>query len=135
MKENLLQLLENSRTYTLRIADAMPENKYESKPAEGVWNFRELLSHLAYGITWWESNSIKGVKMDWNPPEPAKTAKAAKQAVDRAYDSLKETVTKAKADDQLFSGFHATLDHITHHRGQATIYLRSQGITPPDYMY
>ena len=47
MKENLLQLLENSRTYTLRIADAMTENKYETKPADGVWNFRELLRHLA----------------------------------------------------------------------------------------
>jgi uncharacterized damage-inducible protein DinB len=25
------------------------------------------------------------------------------------------------------------LDHVAHHRGQAIVYLRLKGITPPDY--
>jgi uncharacterized damage-inducible protein DinB len=44
-------------------------------------------------------------------------------------------VNTQKLTDKAVQGFHATIDHITHHRGQAVIYLRSNGITPPEYTY
>jgi uncharacterized damage-inducible protein DinB len=37
--------------------------------------------------------------------------------------------------DSVVKGFQATIDHITHHRGQAVLHLRGQGITPPEYVY
>ncbi|MCI0750457.1 MAG: hypothetical protein L0Y35_01335 [Flammeovirgaceae bacterium] len=51
------------------------------------------------------------------------------------YDSLKETIQKINLTEQTMMGFYATLDHITHHRGQAVFYLRAQHIAPPEYMY
>lgn len=74
MKETLLSTLENSRNYTLAVAEAMPESSYNFKPAGGGWNFRELMHHIAYGIQWWEENYIKGNEITWDQP-PAKTAK------------------------------------------------------------
>ncbi|PWT75244.1 MAG: hypothetical protein C5B59_09450 [Bacteroidetes bacterium] len=135
MKENLLTTLENSRTYTMQVAESMPAEAYSFKPMGAAWEYRELLHHLAYGIQWWEDNYVKGKKTDWNPAPAKGKKKEIMDSIQNAYDSLRETVMDSKESQHLFAGFHATLDHITHHRGQATIYLRCKGITPPEYTY
>jgi len=135
MKEHLSTVLENSKNYTLAVANLMTETNYEFKPAGEVWNFRELLHHIAYGIEWWGDNYIKDNKTEWNQPPAKATKKEVVDYLNKAYASLKETISKGKLSGEAVRGFHATMDHITHHRGQATIYLRCKGITPPAYVY
>ncbi|HEX4851131.1 MAG TPA: DinB family protein [Puia sp.] len=135
MKENLLSTLENSRTYTIQVADSMPAEGYDFKPVGAAWEYRELLHHIAYGIRWWEDNFVKGVKTDWNPPSANGKKKEIIDSIQQAYDSLRESIMGSQDNQALAAGFHATLDHITHHRGQATLYLRCKGITPPEYSY
>jgi uncharacterized damage-inducible protein DinB len=135
MKKQLLATLDKSKHYTDGVANAMPADSYDFKPAEDVWTFGELLSHIAYGIHWWENNFIKGNKEDWNPPAPAVGKKAVLAVLDKAYAALEKTVNGIGANEEAVAGFHATLDHITHHRGQATVYLRCKGVTPPEYEY
>lgn len=133
MKETLLKTLETSRQYTLAVAEAMPEKNYHFKPVDTIWNFGELIDHIAYGIGWWEDNFIKGRKTDWAPAAAKVKKKEVLDYLRSAYDSLAATMSKATCTEKEVDGFHATLDHITHHRGQATVYLRCQGITPPEY--
>ena len=135
MKEELSALLDHSKNYTMAVADAMPETGYAFKPAESVWNFGELMHHIGYGIHWWEENYVKGKKMDWDPPAAPGNKKEITRYLQEAYHSLQETINTQKLDDNAMAGFHATLDHITHHRGQATIYLRCKSIAPPEYVY
>lgn len=135
MKEQLLSTLENSRNYTLAVADAMPEKNYGFKPVDTVWSFGELLNHIAYGIEWWENNYIKGKKTEWAPPAVKTKKKEIINLLGAAYDTLRETVNSAKLNDDAIKGFHATVDHVTHHRGQAVTYLRCEGIVPPEYSY
>jgi uncharacterized damage-inducible protein DinB len=135
MKENLLSLLENSRGYTLAVAEAMPVKSDNFKPAADVWSFREQLHHIAYGIEWWKDNYVKGIKTSWEPPATSKSRKEAIAYLNQAYDSLKDAVSKATMSDDRVKGFFATLDHITHHRGQVIVYLRCNGITAPEYTY
>jgi uncharacterized damage-inducible protein DinB len=135
MKEQLLATLENSRTYTFAVAESMPEKEYNFKPADSVWNFRELLHHIAYGIEWWQDNFIKDNKTEWDQPAAKANKKEVLDYLNQAYASLKDTVCKGKLSADAVNGFHSTIDHITHHRGQATIYLRCKGITPPAYVY
>jgi uncharacterized damage-inducible protein DinB len=135
MKEFLITTLENSRTYTLAVAELMPEKEYEFKPVDSIWNFRELLHHIAYGIEWWESNFIKGKNVEWSQPPAKATKKEVIAYLNKAYASVKETISQGKPSNDAIKGFHATMDHITHHRGQATVYLRCKGITPPAYTY
>jgi hypothetical protein len=47
MEERLLLTLENSRIYTLQVAEAMPETSYDFKPTGAGWNFGELVDHIA----------------------------------------------------------------------------------------
>jgi uncharacterized damage-inducible protein DinB len=135
MKEYLSATLENSKTYTLAVAELMPEKDYNYKPVDDVWNFRELLHHIAYGIEWWEDNYIKDKKTEWDQPSAKANKKEVIAYLNKAYASLKDTISKGKLSNEAVNGFHATLDHITHHRGQATIFLRCKGITPPAYNY
>ena len=135
MKEQLLTTLENSRVYTLAVAEAMPEKFYDSKPAETVWSFKELLHHVAYGIEWWNDNNVKKVKTDWNPPPTKKDKAQVIEYLNRAYNTLKTTVENLNLNDTLILGFSSTIDHITHHRGQAVTYLRCKGIAAPEYTF
>ncbi|MEV4884703.1 DinB family protein [Chitinophaga ginsengisegetis] len=136
MKTQLLTTLENAKNYTLSVAEAMPEKGYPFKPTPAVWTFGELLHHIGYGIGWWEENYIKQRPSDWNPPAPTTTRKAATIAyLNQAFDALKENMENTPLSDQVVAGFYATIDHVTHHRGQATVYLRNQGIIPPEYVY
>ena len=135
MKDQLLATLENSRNYTLAVAEAMPETTYNFRPQGGGWNFKELLHHIAYGIHWWEKNYINKQETPWEQP-PVKSSKIEViQFLNTTYDSLKTTVANNTLKNDAVQGFHATLDHITHHRGQAVTYLRCNGITPPEYTY
>ena len=134
-REGLVTLLENSRSYTIAVAEAMPLNLDNYKPATGVWSFKEQLHHIAYGIEWWKDNYVKGIKTAWAPPPTSNGRKEVLTYLNQAYDSLKETLMGEPLNDDRVKGFHATLDHITHHRGQCIVYLRINGITPPDYTY
>jgi uncharacterized damage-inducible protein DinB len=135
MKENLLTLLENSRGYTLAVAEAMPQDLDNFKPANDVWSFREQLHHIAYGIEWWKDNYVNGIKTPWAPPATSKSMKAVLAYMNKAYDSLKEVLTKTPMNEDQIKGFYAALDHVTHHRGQCITYLRCNGITAPAYTY
>jgi uncharacterized damage-inducible protein DinB len=135
MKEQLLATLENSCQYTLAVAEAMPDNAWQFKPVDTVWNFGELLHHIAYGIYWWEENYVKANKVDWDPPVLKGGKKEVMVYLEKSYASLKSTINNKEATGQVITGFYSTLDHITHHRGQAVLHLRLKGITPPEYMY
>jgi len=135
MKEQLLKLVETSKKYTLDVAQAMPSEKYDTGPVEGVWNFRELLHHVAYGIKWWESNYVRGVELDWKPTATSKDKKEVISYLESSFNSLEYAIKDLAMDEGGVKGVYATLDHVTHHRGQAVLHLRGQGVEPPEYVY
>lgn len=135
MKERLLSILEKSRNYTLAVADAMPENAFNTRLLNDSWEFGDLLNHIAYGIQWWDSNVIKNIKTDWIEPATPGNKQAILKYLGESYDMLRQTVDKSEISDDLMYGFNATLDHVTHHRGQAVLFLRHNKITPPGYDY
>jgi uncharacterized damage-inducible protein DinB len=135
MKEQLSATLERSRGYTFQVAASMPEPGYSFRPTGAAWSFGELLQHIAYGIEWWDDNFIKGKKTDWAPPSAMTDKSGVQKALVHSYEGLTETMARLPLTDEVLAGFHATLDHITHHRGQAVLYLRCNGIEPPEYTY
>lgn len=135
MEAILLTRLENSRNYTIGVAEIMPESKYDFKPTPEVWSFKELLHHIAYGIQWWQENYVNGMETPWDPPTTKSSKKEVIGFLIQAFDSLKATMKSRSLTADQVKGFYATLDHITHHRGQAVTYLRCNSINPPAYIY
>ena len=135
MNKELSATLNNSKEYTMAVAAAMPESGYSFKPTDAVMDFGTLLQHIAYGIEWWEANYVKGVKTDWAPPAETNDRKKVNDYLQKVYDALAKTVSSTKLNEDAVRGFYATLDHITHHRGQAITYLRCKNIEAPEYRY
>lgn len=134
-KAQLLATLENSRDYTLKVAAAMPQEAYLSTPVSGSWNFGELLNHIAYSIGWWQENYVKSIESPWDPPETGNSKDEVMHRLEEAYASLNIVISGSDLSEAAIHGFYTTLDHITHHRGQAILYLRHKGIEPPEYSY
>ena len=135
MKAQLLTTIENSMGYTLAVAEAMPEDRYDFRPATSVFNFLELMNHITYGIKWYSENSIQKIETPWEPPAPHKTKEATIKSLEQSFVALKKGLNGIVLDEERIHGVNTTLDHISHHRGQATTYLRCNDIKPADYIY
>lgn len=129
---------------SVTVARAMPANQYSFRPHPESMTFGELMMHIAST----NYSFCAGLK-DANPP-----ADPAVKATDRdgvvkflsdSFDYCSEIIPKL-SEEQL-SQMHNSPDgrlpgrevllamyiHIAHHRGQAEIYLRDNGIKPPSY--
>ncbi|HTF19637.1 MAG TPA: DinB family protein [Chryseolinea sp.] len=134
MKAQLLKIIHDSRQYTLSVAEALSQKDYGTSMAKGTMSFGELMNHIAYGIHWWETSFVNGKEIEWSPPAAKSSKKEVIALLSGAFDSLEKSVQKGTDQDQLLVAVWATLDHVTHHRGQAVVHLRKHGIAPPEYV-
>jgi len=127
---------------SVAVAEAMPAEKYGFKPHPESMTFAELMSHIAST----NYQFCAGLK-DVDPPTlPSPTEKTT--VVKFLGDSFQycmgiiENLTEAQlstlhnSPDGRMPGREVLLAmyiHVAHHRGQAEIYLRDNGIKPPAY--
>jgi uncharacterized damage-inducible protein DinB len=138
---------QRAKEYSIKFAEAMPEEHYNFKPTPEIMSFGEQVVHTA-GASFWFASKIIG------EPSPAKEFKAEGKSkaqiiehlkksfdyVEKALNGLKdsevESVIPLFGDLKLSKAqtFMTIRDHTTHHRGQMVIYLRLKGIKPPQYV-
>ena len=148
--EEFLEEVRKSRGYTIECAMAMPEDKYNFRPVPEVRSFGQQLVHIAEAngsIMEWHVEAKK--KPSWPYSGDGKERVTSKADVIAQLNASYEYVEKGLSymtDDKLrdqvktkdgeFSkqwGLNLILNHATHHRGQIVVYLRLNGITPPEY--
>ena len=145
VKGTVLKHLKTSRDFTLKVADQMPEADYGFKLTPPQMSFGEQMVHLAQGAEYFLSPFF-GEKP--NPGKPATMSKTDVVAfVRKSFDSSIERVSKLtpdqisksyKSEEGTMSGLDmlmGLLDHTTHHRASAEMYLRAKGITPAEYQF
>lgn len=141
----VLKHLKTSRDFTLKVADQMPEPAYDFKLTPPQMSFAGQLVHLSQAFDEYLSPFF-GEK-----PNPAKPASMSKKDViafvRKSFDSSIEKVSKLtpaqlsktyNSEEGTMSGLEllmAMLDHTTHHRASAEMYLRAKGITPVEYEF
>jgi uncharacterized damage-inducible protein DinB len=143
IKPTILKHLKTSRDFTLKVAEAMPEADYGFKLTPTQMSFGAQLTHIAQGFTYFLS-PFTGQKP--NPAKPASESKAdviafIKSSYDQAIDGVSkltpEQLSKTyKSEEGSETGLEllmGMLDHATHHRASAEMYLRAKGIKPPEY--
>lgn len=128
---------------SIQVAEAMPESQYSYKPHPDSMTFGELMSHIATT----NFQFCAGLADASAPqlPSPADKQGIVKFLTDSfgycakvipAATESSLTATHNSPDGRL-SGRELLLAmfvHTAHHRGQAEIYLRNNGIRPPSYM-
>ncbi|KQC29394.1 DinB family protein [Flagellimonas eckloniae] len=146
-----LERFENSKKYLIKVADAMPEDKYNFRPTQESLSFAENLLHIGYAMDWHTQSLLGGRESrDWNTDTRYKVASKSKKEIIKVVDkTFHETISFIKQfditefDEKLdYFGLNRTkrqillllANHITHHRGQILVYLRLNQLVPPRYV-
>ena len=145
LQANVVKHLTTSRDFTLKVADAMPASDYGFKLTPPQMSFAGQMIHLSQGLSYFLS-PFSGQKAA--PGKPKSESKEDVMAfVRQSFDDAIATVGKLtpeqlaktyKSDEGTSSGTElllGMLDHTTHHRASAEMYLRAKGITPPEYQF
>jgi uncharacterized damage-inducible protein DinB len=145
LKSIVVKHLQISRDFTLKVADQMPESAYNFKLTPPQMSFAEQMVHLSQAMAVFWSPFYNG------DPAFAKPASLNKPDViaflTKSFDTAIERVSKL-TPDQLTKTYQSNegtmtglellmgmLDHTTHHRASAEMYLRAKGITPTEYEF
>ena len=157
--ESITAAVNGVKAFTLEIAEAMPADKYTFRPHDSVRSFGEQMAHIGMSSKFLLGMFINGQPMPTDPEVFANIGKMEKEmgtskeacikSITEAFDeiiatheamdaeSLKESFTIPFDPNQpKFSkekGFQFISEHIAHHRGQALVSLRMQGIKSPAY--
>jgi uncharacterized damage-inducible protein DinB len=145
--EEVLKNWERAKAYTKEYLDAMPEDSYLLKPTPQCRSFADQMLHLADG-----NFSFAALAADVACPvafgeceqgkdkSKANVTKWVMESYDFVIDQLNGmsdgdfaavTTLFGRYKMSRSAVFDSLYEHQTHHRGQATVYLRLAGIVPP----
>lgn len=148
IKAQMVADWQRAKAYTVDYLNAMPADKYSFQPVDSIKrNFAQQMLHLASGNILLMSKAT-----DATPPSffgydiehsaGAQSKDSVMYYVTASYDYCINAVQNSdvnKWGEILDAGMKLTryalmnkaFEHQTHHRGQCTIYIRLQGIRPP----
>jgi len=145
VKAAVVKHLKTSRDFTLKVAEQMPEADYGFKLTPPQMSFAEQITHLA------QEQAEFLAAFSSAKPSPGKPASMNKKDVvayvRQAFDKSIDTVSKLtpdqiaksyKSEEGSMTGLELLMfmmDHTTHHRASAEMYLRAKGITPAEYQF
>jgi uncharacterized damage-inducible protein DinB len=143
---------EQEAAVTRKCLERIPPEKFDWKPHEKSMPFGKLAAHIAEMFSWTAATlqhpELDFSKFDYKPFEPATTAELVEfldKNVAEAIDALRnspdsvfmESWTMRNAETVYFTMPKATvmrsfvINHIVHHRGQLSVYLRLNDISVP----
>lgn len=138
---------ERAKAFTLEYLEAMPADQLDIRPTAEIRSFAELMSHIAeanygFGAPATAQEMPEAPEDAGMPTEITKESLAAKlsDSYDYVINGIRNLDAQRMGEDvQLFGQFDMdrgtalakAFEHQTHHRGQASVYLRLAGVTPP----
>lgn len=148
IKDQFIKDWERARSYTLDYLNTMPADKYSFKAVDSIRSFAQQMLHLA-GDNFFFLSIATGASFPASMRETENRPGAqSKDSVvyfvtlsyDFAIQSIKdldpskygELVSRGNRKETRYAWLLKGFEHQTHHRGQTTIYIRLQGIRPPN---
>ena len=146
IKEQMIKDWKRAKDFTKEYLDAMPADKYGFKAVDSIRSFAQQMLHLANGTVFLsgsalDQKSIFTTNLEASPT--AVTKDSVTYYVMASYDfvinglqkldaiKLNEKVSLMNFSEPRYVLIDKAFEHQTHHRGQATIYIRLVGIRPP----
>jgi uncharacterized damage-inducible protein DinB len=126
----------------MQLAEAMPEDKYNWSPGEGVRTFGEVLNHDAEA-NFYLVSVINNSKPDTKQEKHESDKKHVLEMLSKSIDAVKDAAGKLTEDDlnreveafgmkfSLRNFMITILNHNHEHLGQSIAYARMNGVTPP----
>ena len=147
--KDFLHVWQVSTRNAVDVAEAMPDSLYSFKPTEFSKTFADQIGHIAFTVGYLSNGFAKD---EWGEYKDPVTAEMNKQEV---IDLLKKNIEVAtqsichmteESSTQNIKAFggrelkrYVTIlfiqDHLTNHRAKANLYIRMNGINPPEYAF
>ena len=148
IKTQMVKDWERAKAYTVDYLNTMPADKYSFRAHDSIRSFAQQMLHLAQA-----NFGLMSAATDQKPPASAmgnleQSAGAQKKDsvmyyVTSSYDFCINAVKNSDAnkwgekkkfynfEETRYAFMNKTFEHQGHHRGQTTVYIRLQGIKPP----
>ncbi|MFD2585836.1 DinB family protein [Croceitalea marina] len=139
-----------AQSHCLEVAEAMPQELYSFRPTPESKSFAEQMVHIGYTIELLTKRYVQGMEVVPNTPDASKLSKSEIIALLKSGFSytteIIKTIEQEKLDEtcvmyhsgntvsRAFAFFYVQ-DHLTNHRAKANLYLRMNGIEPPEYTW
>ena len=137
------------RTHTFEVMEVMPVAEFNFNPTKEIMTFARLFTHIGVSLDYY-AEILDGVphKEETLSSEKEEVTSYLKSRFDRfeaavgqldvnnVFNPSHKISTSDGATD--FSDFDILMlayNHTVHHKGQATTYLRLNGIAPPQYRF
>lgn len=148
----LIAEMEHEAATTRKCLERVPADKFDWKPHEKSMTFGKLASHVAEMFGWTpptlQKDELDFSKMDYKPFEPQSTDELVEyldKNVAEAIDVLRNTPDETffenwtmRNGEQIYFTLPKIacmrsfiMNHIVHHRGQLSVYLRLNDIAVP----
>lgn len=125
-----------------QLADAIPEDKYNWSPGEGVRSVSEVFAHVAEA-NYYLISVMNGSKPDMTEKKHENSKKHILEMLAKSIEDVKEAAGKLTENDlnreveafgmkfSLRNFMITILNHNHEHLGQAIAYARMNGVVPP----
>ncbi|MGB3149525.1 MAG: DinB family protein [Maribacter sp.] len=145
-----LPVWEEATKHCMEVAKAMPEELYAYKPTDVSKSFAEQMVHIGYTVELLTKRYVEGLEVKPYTPDASKMTKAEIIILLEKGFNYTENVVRTIEQEKLnesctmyHSGntvsrsfaFFYVQDHMTNHRAKANLYLRMNGINPPEYTW
>jgi len=149
IKAQMVKEWERAKAYTIDYLNTMPADKYSYVAADSIRSFAQQMLHLAGANVFLMMSAtdaappptISNPDMEHSPGAQKKDSVMyyVSTSYDYCINAVKNTALNKWGEKKKLFGFEETrfalmiktFEHQTHHRGQTTIYIRRQGIKPP----
>ena len=147
IKAHFIKDWERAKAYTIDYLNTMPADKYSFKAHDSIRSFAQQMLHLAQanvGLLMGpigEPLSFARANLEGSATAQSKDSVLyyVTASYDYAINGLKKLNPTTFGEKSKFFNFEETkytwflkaFEHQTHHRGQTTVYIRLQGIKPP----
>ncbi len=144
-KSKLLADWERGKKFMTEYLAAMPEDGYAFKPTPEIRTYSQQMMHVAdanfafASAASGKASPYQGSAEKAADHSKATVSKTVLQSIDFTLEAIKamsenDLTKKVKVFGQELTAESAltkSFEHLCHHRGQTTIYLRLKGVTPP----
>ncbi len=136
--------------HCLDVAESMPEELYSYKPTAISKTFAEQMVHIAAASKLLTQRYVQGMELKPNTPDASKMKKTEILALmKKSFEYTAETIMAIEQEqlDETCTMYHSgnivsrafalfyVQDHMANHRAKSNLYLRMNGVEPPEYTW
>ena len=148
--EMYLPVWQEATEHCLEVARAMPEELYGYRPTEVSKTFGEQMVHIGHTVELLTKRYVQGMEISPNAPDASKlTKEEILMLLEKGFayvtgvihsieqEQLDETCVMYHSGNTVSRAFALfyVQDHMNNHRAKANLYIRMNGIDPPEYTW